>query len=162
MRKDSKEQCRLKCDQTDYIHARQKDDNGVYLVLKWRLGVLNVLHIHNLEYNILNEIGGDHSSDGLEILKTASTHASQEILHLGKFISLRHLRVDDGNSFVMLDLLDHQEHPLDDLIGHDTRAGRRAEKAEDDLQKILWTQSVGNRSQSRYLAAQHDACHGSP
>ena len=144
-----KEQCRIKCDQTDYISARQKDDNGVYLVLKWRLGVLNVLHIHNLEYNILNEIGGDHSSDGLEILKTASTHASQEILHLGKFISLRHLRVDDGNSCGMLDLLDHEEHLLNDLIGHDTEAARRAEEAEDVLLKLLWSYSVDNRSQFR-------------
>ena len=33
----NKEQCRIKCDQTDYINAQQKDDSGVYLVLKWRL-----------------------------------------------------------------------------------------------------------------------------
>ena len=33
-RRMKNEQCRIKCDQTDYISARQKDGNGVYLVLK--------------------------------------------------------------------------------------------------------------------------------
>ena len=42
----------------------------------------------------------------------------------------------------------------------DTIALRRAEKAEDHLLELLWTHSVGNRSQFRYLAAQHDACYG--
>ena len=95
-----------------------------------------------------------------------------KILFLGKFTSLRisgpercelcHLRVNDDNSVGMLDLLDHGEHLLDDLIGHDTEAARRAEEAEDVLLKLLWTHSVDNRSQFRYLAAQHHACHGGP
>ena len=34
LRRMKNEQCRIKCDQTDYISARQKDGNGVYLVLK--------------------------------------------------------------------------------------------------------------------------------
>ena len=33
-RRMKNEQCRIKCDQTDYISARQKDGNGVCLVLK--------------------------------------------------------------------------------------------------------------------------------
>ena len=73
----------------------------------------------NRENNIQcpRKIGGDHSSDGLEILNTVSAHVGPENLHIGKFASLRisgpercelcHLRVDDGNNFGMLDLLDH-------------------------------------------------------